>query len=71
MADKILDLMRSLGMPDPGNEDAYGVPYDWHEESDFDEEDEAPHPRSCSCEDCMQNYPERFDSDWNNFYAED
>jgi hypothetical protein len=33
-----------------------------------EEEDDKPHRIDCGCEDCMQNYPERFDDEGENIY---
>lgn len=41
---------------------------EWGGDEDEEEEEEAPHDITCPCEDCMQNYPERFDEDGENIY---
>jgi nitric oxide reductase activation protein len=39
-----------------------GMPGNWPDD------DDERHHITCGCEDCMQDYPERFDEDWNNIY---
>ena len=75
--DMALDWMRSQGLPDPGTPEVdiwvrshIGV-------DDYDPDDDcSTHSMGCSCEDCMQTYPERFYIDdetgeWENIHIVD
>lgn len=75
--DAALDLMRSMGVPDPGTPEVEPWIYEHivsaSDDDYYDPDDDcSTHDVTCACEDCMQTYPERFDEDWNNiYYVED
>lgn len=47
---------------------ARGTYIDW-EDSDEDEWSNCSRTIDCCCEDCYQNYPERFDDEGNNLWS--